>query len=266
LRYFFHIAYNGFNYQGWQRLPQANSVQAVIETELSRALKTNVTIVGCGRTDAHVHASQFFFHVDIENEWDYDLMFRMNRNLPPDIAIFDVIAMKGLEHARFDAIERTYNYFIHTHNDPFLSTISSLYPENLDLDEMKRAVKILPHHNDYRNLCRKVSKQRTTICNITSANLYTNKNGDHIRLEISANRFLKGMMRMIVQRLLMIGRREFSIDDFESILKSTEPTEFTKSAYPQGLHLSKVKYPFLDIPPRSELFNSLVARLDKRLE
>jgi tRNA pseudouridine38-40 synthase len=261
LRYFFHIGYNGFAYQGWQKLPQANSIQAVIETQLSRVLKTGVTIVGCGRTDAQVHASQFFFHVDIESGWDYDLVFRLNKNLPPDIAIFDVIPMKGSEHARLDAIERTYNYFIHTYNDPFLNTISSLYAEkDLDLDEMKKAVMILPHHNDYRNFCRKVSERRTAICNITSANLYTDKKGDNIRFEISANRFLNGMIRMIVETLLMIGRGDLRVDEFENILDSTGPVEFIRSAHPQGLYLSKVKYPFLDVPSRSGLFNTLVSR------
>ena len=237
MRYFFHIGYNGFAYQGWQKLPQANSIQAVIETQLSRVLKTDVTIIGCGRTDAHVHASQFFFHVDIETEWDYDLIFRLNKNLPPDIAVFDVIPMTGSEHARLSAVERTYNYFIHTHNDPFLSTISSLYPEkDINLDRMEKAVAILPKHNDYRNFCRKVAERRTTICNITTANLYTDGKGDNIRFEISANRFLNGMIRMIVQSLLMIGRGDLEVDEFENILTSTQPVEFIKSAYPQGLY------------------------------
>jgi tRNA pseudouridine38-40 synthase len=265
LRYFFHIAYNGFAYQGWQKLPQANSIQAVIEAQLNRVLKTDVTIVGCGRTDSQVHASQFFFHVDIENEWDYDLIFRLNKNLPPDIAIFDVIPMKGSEHSRLDAIERTYNYFIHTYNDPFLSTISSLYAEkDLDIDEMKKAVAILPRHNDYRNFCRKVSDRRTTICNISTARLYIDKSGDNLRFEISANRFLNGMIRMIVERLLMIGRGDLHVDEFEQILSSTGSVAVIRSAYPQGLYLSRVKYPFLDIPSRSELFNSLISRFQSQ--
>jgi len=264
LRYFFHIGYNGFAYQGWQKLPQANSIQAVIEAQLSRVLKTDVAIVGCGRTDAQVHASQFFFHADIENEWDYDLVFRVNKNLPPDIAIFDVIPMKGTEHSRLDAVERTYDYFIHTYRDPFLSTISSLYPErDLDVGEMKKAVAMLPLHSDYRNFCRKVAERRTTICNITSATLYTDRNGDNIRFEISANRFLNGMIRMIVERLLMIGRGDLHVNEFEDILTSREPVEVIKSAYPQGLYLSKVRYPFLDIPSRSELFNSLTSRFQR---
>jgi tRNA pseudouridine38-40 synthase len=139
-----------------------------------------------------------------------------------------------------------------------------LYPEkHLNLDEMKKAVAILPQHNDYRNLCRKVSERRTTICNVRSANLYTDKNGDSIRLEISANRFLYGMIRMIVDQLLMIGRGDLSVDEFENILDAKEPVGIIRSAYPHGLYLSKVRYPFLDIPSRSELFNTLTSRFQR---
>lgn len=261
MRYFFHIAYNGFAYQGWQKLPQANSIQEAIETHLSRILKRETTINGCGRTDSQVHASQYFFHVDLDSEWNDELTFRLNKNLPTDIAAFEVIPMNGEQHARLDAIERTYNYFIHTYDDPFLGTISSPYPErNLKVDEMKKAVMLLPKYNDYRSFCRKLSDQRTTICNIVSANLYVDRNGDNIRFEITANRFLNGMIRMIVQRLLMIGRGELSVDQFEAILNSKEPVDLFRIAYPQGLYLSKVKYPFLDLPSRSTLFNSLISR------
>jgi tRNA pseudouridine38-40 synthase len=259
LRYFFHIGYNGFAYQGWQKLPQAHSIQFIIETALSNVLKTDLTIVGCGRTDAQVHASQFFFHIDIEKEWDFDLLFRLNKNLPDDIAIFEIIPMEGLPHARFDATGRTYNYFIHTYKDPYLSKISSMYPEkNLDLNEMRKAVRLLTKYDDYQPFCKNLSVHQTTICKVTDANLYTDASGDNIRFEISANRFLNGMIRIIVQKLLLIGRGELSVDEFESYLISKETPRVNKGAYPQGLYLSQVRYPFLKIPSRSELFNSLV--------
>ncbi len=258
MRYFFHIGYNGFQYRGWQKLPQAHNVQIIIETLLSQILKTNLTIVGCGRTDAQVHASQFFFHVDIADAWDYDLLFRLNKNLPADIAIFDIIPMEGSPHARFDATRRTYNYFIHTYKDPYLSTISSLYlGKHLDLHEMKRAVLLLTKYDDYRPFCKNLSSHRTTLCKIAGANLYTDESGDNIRFEISANRFLSGMVRIIMQKILLIGRRELGVDEFESHLISKETPKIITGAYPQGLYLSQVKYPFLEIPSRSELFNSL---------
>lgn len=258
MRYFFHIGYNGYNYQGWQKQPQIISVQFTLETLLSQILKTNISIVGCGRTDAQVHASQFFFHADIEDTWDYDLLFRLNKNLPPDIAVFEIIPMTGLPHARLDAVSRTYNYFIHTYKDPYLHNLSSLYlDKHLNLDEMKRAVAILPRYDNYRAFCRKPALHRTTVCKITSANLYRDTHADSIRFEISANRFLSGMIRIIVQKLLQIGRGELSVDEFESHLIHKEAPDVTRGAHPQGLYLSQVKYPFLEIPSRSDLFNML---------
>lgn len=258
MRYFFHIGYNGFNYQGWQKMPNITSVQGVIETLLSQILKTNVTIVGCGRTDTRVHASQFFFHADIATTWEYDLVFRLNKNLPNDIAIFDIIPMDGLPHARLDAIGRTYNYFMHTHKDPFLSTISSFYMgKQLNLEEMKKAVMLLPKHNDYRAFCLTPAAQRSTRCKVTAATLYVNEPGNNIRFEISAGRFLRGMIRIIMQKLLLVGSGEMSVDEFENDLVSEEPLKLVRCAPAQGLYLSQVKYPFLEIPSRSELFNSL---------
>jgi tRNA pseudouridine38-40 synthase len=258
LRYFFHIGYNGFNYHGWQKLPRANSVQVIIETQLSRILKTQVSIVGCGRTDSQVHASQFFFHVDIDNKWDFDLVFRLNKNLPDDIAVFDIIPVDSSQHARLDAISRTYNYFIHTYKDPYLSNISSLYLEKgFNIDEMKRAVALLTKYDDYRAFCRMVSAHRTTLCHITQANLYVDERGDNFRFEISANRFLYGMIRILMHQLLQIGYGKISIDQFEHELINKQSLGVKKAAHPQGLFLSQVKYPYLEIPCRSELFNTL---------
>jgi len=116
-----------------------------LETALSKLLKSQINIIGCGRTDAQVHATQFFFHMDVEKEWDFDLLFRLNKVLPDDIAIFDIIPMQGLPHCRYDAIQRTYDYFIHTYKDPFLSGFSSFYEEkNLDIAQMKAACTLLP--------------------------------------------------------------------------------------------------------------------------
>lgn len=257
MRYFFHIGYNGFNYRGWQKMPHVNSVQFILESLLSQILKTKLTIVGCGRTDAQVHASQFFFHVDTDQAWDYDLIFRLNKNLPADIAVFDIIPMDGLQHARFDAVSRTYTYFIHTRKDPFLSTTSSLYlGKQPDLERMKRAVSRLPKYNDYYSFCKNVSAHRTTICNVTSARLYTNENGDNLKFEISANRFLRGMIRILVHKLLLVGQGELSLEEFENLFSLKEIPNNMKFAYPQGLYLSQVKYPFLELPSKSEFFNA----------
>ena len=264
MRYFFHIGYHGFKYRGWQRQPLILNVQQVLETTLSQILKSPHNIIGCGRTDAQVHASQFFFHVDIEKGWDYDLMFRINKVLPPDIAVFDIIPMDGLQHARFDATKRTYDYFIHTYKDPFLSGMSSLYPErNLDLLKMRDATALLLLYNDFRALCKTPDDNKHTVCHVTSAKLYSDSNGDKLRFEISSNRFLTKMVRIIVGKLLEIGRGELSVETFESYLITKKTPKTIEPAYPQGLYLSKVTYPYLDIPSRSEFLTMLQYQVDE---
>ncbi|QEC79905.1 tRNA pseudouridine synthase A [Mucilaginibacter ginsenosidivorax] len=251
MRYFFHIGYHGTQYSGWQKHAGVVSVQAVFETALSQILKTPITVNGCGRTDAQVHASQFFFHIDVVTEWDFDLLFRLNKILPDDIAVFDIIPMQGLPHARFDAVQRSYDYFIHTYKDPFLSAFSALYPEtNLHIDEMKKAAALLPLYNDYRAFCKMPDRIDHTICNVSSASLAVSTNGDRLRFNISANRFLSKMIRIIIGRLLEIGRGEMSVDEFESHLISKHTPQIIIPAYPQGLYLSKVTYPYLDIPAK----------------
>jgi len=258
LRYFFHIGYNGINYRGWQKLPGIDSVQNTLETLISQILKTPVNIIGCGRTDAQVHASQFFFHVDLDGNWDFDLLFRLNKNLPADIAVFDIIPMEGLPHARLDATQRSYNYFIHTYKDPFLSSVSSLYQErNLDLVKMKEATSLLTKYNDYRGFCKNPSKYRTTICQVSYAELCVDNAGDRIKFTISANRFLGSMIRILVHQILLVGLRKLTVDEFEYYLIAKQSPKVIIPAYPQGLYLSKIDYPFLDIPPRSEFLKLL---------
>jgi len=250
LRYFFHIAYHGTNYSGWQKHAGVRTVQEVLETTLAKLLKIEVNINGCGRTDAHVHAAQFFFHADIDRDLDDEFFFRLNKNLPGDIAVFEIIPMQGFPHARFDARHRTYDYFIHTRKDPFLSGFSSLYLNaNLNLDNMQAAVALLPLYNDYQAFCKTSDRQTSTICTVSSAMLRTNPSGDKIRFEISANRFLSKMVRIIIGRLLEIGEGKMSVDEFEHHLISGKTPKIIIPAHPQGLYLSKVSYPYLNIAP-----------------
>lgn len=252
MRYFFHIGYHGSRYSGWQKHPGVINVQEVLETCLSKILKLPIAVTGCGRTDALVHASQFFFHIDVEYEWHFDLLFRLNKLLPDDIAVFDIIPMQGLPHARFDAIQRSYDYFIHNYKDPFLSGFSSLYLENnLDLDKMKAAIQLLPKYNDYRAFCKMPDRIDHTICHVSKAQLFTDKSGDRLRFHISANRFLSKMVRIIVGRLLEIGTGDMSVDEFEHYLADKITPQIIIPAHPQGLFLSKVTYPYLDLPTRS---------------
>lgn len=250
MRYFVHIGYRGTRYFGWQRQPDKLSVQEVIEDCLSRIFKTPISIYGCGRTDTGVHASQYFFHMDIEKPWAFDLLFRLNRVLPDDISLFDIIPVDADKHARHDAIQRAYDYFIHTYKDPFLSESSSLYlRKSFKLDEMKKAVALLPKYDDYRAFCKSPDKNEHTICRVSSASLYINSNGDRIRFSISANRFLGRMIRILSRKLIEIGDGVLNVDEFENHLISKEIPAKILPAHPQGLYLSKITYPFMDLKP-----------------
>jgi tRNA pseudouridine38-40 synthase len=261
LRYFVHIGYSGLAYGGWQRQPGVLNVQGTIEKALSDVFKYPVAIIGCGRTDAHVHASQFFFHMDLERSWDFDLLFRLNKMLPANIAVFDILPMEGLPHARFDAVLRCYDYFIHTYKNPFLSGLSSFYLlDQLNLEKMKEAVNLLPKYKDYRPFCTSPDKYEHTICNVMSAVLMADENGEKLRFRITANRFLSKMIRIIMGQLLKIGKGELSVDEFENYLIEKRTPTLITPAHPEGLYLSKVTYPSLNLKPRTA-FSSIMQNL-----
>jgi tRNA pseudouridine38-40 synthase len=263
LRYFLHIAFNGNTFRGWQKLPGIISVQQVIETTISQVLKVPTTIVGCGRTDAQVHASQFFFHFDSDSELDFDLLFRLNKCLPHEIVVYHVILMEGLPHARFDAIRRSYDYYIHIRKDPYLTGLSAYYPmHEPDLVKMKEAVGLLTQYNDYGCFCKSPLKYEHTICRVTESQLFTNTERTRIRFHITSNRFLAGMIRIVMGKLLEIGAGVLSVYDFEQYLIRRETPKTIIPVYAQGLYLSKVTYPYLDLPQMSVFGNILLREVD----
>lgn len=256
MRYFFHIGYKGLNYHGWQKNGKVLSVQQVMEEKLGQILKYPIAINGCGRTDAQVNASQFFFHADIEKDCDATFLFRLNRILPSDIGVFDIIPMEGLPHARFDAIQRQYDYFIHTYKDPFLSDFST---QNLgleiDVEKLKVATSLLLKYNDYRPFCTSPDKNEHTICHVSGAKWLISSNKKRLRFQISSNRFLAKMIRILVGQLLKVGKGELSLADFENYFINKETPKILSPAHPQGLYLSKVTYPYLDLKPHSDFLN-----------
>lgn len=262
MRYFLHLAYNGYNYRGWQRQVSAISVQEKLEYSLSQIFKKKITCVGCGRTDSMVHSSQYFAHFDIDEAFEFDLIHRLEKSLPYDIVVFDTIKMpNGNEHARFDAIERSYTYFIHTDKDPYLHCLSSYYEHtNLNFENIKLAAHLLTQYTDFGALCLTPEKHNTTLCTITEVNIFRNNRGNRLRFDISANRFLKGMIRIIIGKLLEVGSGRLSVAEFEDYMISKKRSKSMNTAYPQGLYLSKIRYPYLDIEPRSEfwkIFNDI---------
>lgn len=257
-RYFFHIGYKGAQYRGWQRQKGVVTIQSVLEESLEKIYKTHISCIGCGRTDAKVNAIQYFFHIDLRTEKDIDLLFIFNKTLPEDIAVFDVIPVEGYPHAQMDAIERTYDYFIHLSKNPFLSDLSSLYLNaNLDIEKMSQAVRLLTKYNDYKAFCKTPFEHANTLSNITSAKLFINNDNNRIRLQLTSDKFLKAMVRIIVGKLIDIGTGKLSVNEFEDDLINKQVQKYILPAYPQGLYLSKVKYPFLNLPARTEWFPGL---------
>ncbi|GJM33698.1 MAG: tRNA pseudouridine synthase A [Saprospiraceae bacterium] len=258
MRYFFHIGYKGNQYRGWQRQAGVISIQETLEENIGQVLKKRVRCIGCGRTDAGVNANQYFFHLDMDKSPDPDLLFVLNKTLPKDIAIIDIIPVGDRAHAQYDATARTYQYFIHTVKDPFLADLSALYlVKELNLQQMQEAVALLPRYSDFRSFCKTPDKHNNTICKVTSASLIADTDAQHLCFQITANRFLRGMIRLIVGNLMEVGQGKLSVPTFERYLMGLEQPKFTLYAYPQGLYLAKVTYPFLDIPSKLELPTAL---------
>lgn len=259
MRYFFHIGYVGTLYSGWQKLPGLTTVQQTVETILQEVLKQPMPVVGCGRTDSQVHASQFFFHVDADIDLNNDLFFKINKRLSADIALYDILPVADGAHARFDATQRHYDYHFHTYKNPFLEPVSSLYLVNhLRLEAMKRAAELLMQYTDFVGFCKSPAKNEHTICNVSNVALSANAQGNQYRFHIESNRFLGGMIRIIVAKLLEVGQGKLSVDEFEQALINKVPATNVKQAYPQGLSLTKVIYPYLDVPTRGmpQILNS----------
>lgn len=243
LRYFIELSYHGKNYHGWQIQPNEISVQETIEQALSILLKQPITVVGCGRTDAGVHASQFFLHFDIENPVDKEkLKFRLNSFLPEDIAIFQIIKVKDDAHARFDAVSRSYRYQISLIKDVFNTDLSlKLHEADLDLDQMNKAAELMMKYDDFKCFSRSKTDVKTYQCDISNASW--NKEEDKLIFCITANRFLRNMVRAIVGTLLEVGMNKMNLDQFKNVIESRDRTKAGASVKAKGLYLTQIDYP-----------------------
>ncbi|MCF6132535.1 tRNA pseudouridine(38-40) synthase TruA [Flavobacterium wongokense] len=246
MRYFIELAYKGTNYHGWQYQPEADSVQETINKALSMLLKTPVDIVGAGRTDTGVHARQMYAHFDYEAEIDtQQLTHKLNSFLPKDIVIFKIFKVADEAHARFDATKRTYEYHIHTMKDAFENEGSYQFQLPLDVDKMNQACAILFRHTDFECFSKTNTDVRTFNCVIFEANW--KKDGTKIVFTITADRFLRNMVRAIVGTMINIGTGKISLADFEKIIESKNRSEAGFSVPAHGLYLTKIEYDFGEI-------------------
>jgi tRNA pseudouridine38-40 synthase len=241
LRYFVELSYDGTPFVGWQRQPAGDSVQSCLEDALSILFRKPLSIVGAGRTDAGVHAHQLFAHVDLDEHVDQDLTFRLNKLLPKEIAVRNIIAVTQDAHARFDAVSRIYRYHITTQKNPFLQKRSYQFAKPLDLDLMNQAAKILIDHKNFKCFSKSKTDVKTYVCDIQQ--VHWQQNGSELVFFIQANRFLRNMVRAIVGTLIEVGLRKISISDFEAIIESRDRSQAGYSVPAHGLYLEKVNYP-----------------------
>ncbi len=260
-RYFIHLAYNGANFNGWQTQPNLPTVQETLEKALSTLLRQPIAVVGCGRTDTGVHASDFYAHFDVqesksrrdeESKSNEDflssglldsLTFKLNNLLPPDIAIFDIFPVADNAHARFDAVARTYQYHVSDRRLPFRQGQYCRIYYRPDIDKMNEAARVLMEYEDFTSFAKLHTQVKTNICHLTHAE-WTEEEGGWV-FTIRSNRFLRNMVRSVTGTLLDVGRGKLTIDGLREIIERKDRCAAGVSMPACGLFLTKVEYLYL---------------------
>ncbi|MDE5958168.1 MAG: tRNA pseudouridine(38-40) synthase TruA [Muribaculaceae bacterium] len=251
MRYFLRLAYDGAGFHGWQTQPNACSVQQTIESALSTVLRRPTPIVGAGRTDTGVNARTMYAHFDTDSPIADPGRFLtgLNRLVGHGISLQRLIEVHPEAHARFDATERSYKYFVALEKSPFLRTSSWYSPTALDVDAMNEAAALLPATSDFTSFAKLHSDARTNICDVRHAlwTSYDNPFGvPGLVFTITADRFLRNMVRSVVGTLVDVGRGKISHRDFQTIIERRDRCAAGTSMPPQALFLWDVKYPYID--------------------
>ena len=243
MRYFAFLEFDGTAYCGWQIQPGEPSVQQCIEDALFTFLREKTPVTGAGRTDAGVHASLMTAHFDLEQERDPEwLKSKLNGILPADIAIHRIVPVKADAHARFDAIRRTYHYYVCLEKDVFHRGYSWFLPNRPDFDLMNQAAQLLLETSDFTSFSKLHTQTKTNNCRVDQARWVELDDGRWM-FEISADRFLRNMVRAIVGTLMRVGRHQLGVDDFQAVIDSRDRCMAGDSAPAQGLFLANVEYP-----------------------
>lgn len=244
MRYFIELGYDGAAYCGWQRQPATPTVQGTLEKALSTLLREEVETVGAGRTDTGVNASYYVAHFDCSQPVAdcAKLVYKLNLILPHDIAVSAVTPVADNAHARFDAVEREYTYYISQRKNPFRRFSAWQYYVPLDVGCMNRAAESLLRHDDFTSFAKLNSNNKTNICRLSHA-LWQQDNQATMRFTIRADRFLRNMVRAIVGTLVDVGRGRYTPEQFEDIIRSRDLSRSSAGAPAQGLFLSDIRYP-----------------------
>lgn len=249
-RYFLRLAYRGAPFHGWQVQPNAVSVQGEVEQALSTVLRTPVSIVGAGRTDTGVNARVMYAHFDYHGPLTDKgrLLVSLNRLVGRDIAVLDIIPVKDEAHARFDATERTYRYFVTFEKSPFFYPLSWYCPNRLDIGMMNEAAKILIPTDDFTSFAKLHSDSKTNICRVSKAQW--TMAGDNVAVfTITADRFLRNMVRAVVGTLVDVGRGKLTVEEFRKIIERKDRCAAGQSMPGEALFLWDIRYDYInDIP------------------
>lgn len=246
-KHFCVISYNGAGFHGWQNQKDGNSVQEVIEQTLSRILKKPIIIYGCGRTDAGVHADNYVFHATIPKNHE-TLKYRLNKQLPEQIAVKDILPVSENAHAQKDAVERVYTYYLHREKNPSISALSAWYPDvEIDLNSIRAASKLIEKASDFQNFCLSPNKHYSTICKIHKVEIFYGSTTGRLAIRFHGDHYLKSMIRLLVGEILRISEGKTSLENFEAYLQNQLKKPRHHKAHPQGLHLSYVQYSFLKL-------------------
>ena len=242
-RYFIYFSYDGAAYHGWQVQPNAITVQQVLEEALAKLVRQPVPLVGAGRTDAGVNAACMVAHGDFPCEADCaQLVYKLNKILPPDIAVSGVRRVKDDAHARFDALSRRYNYRVVTAKSPFARRYACRVLPGVDFEAMNRAAEILYEYTDFTSFSKLHTDVKTNNCKVTFARWRQVSDNEWV-FEIEADRFLRNMVRAIVGTLLLVGRGKLTLDGFRAVIENKARGEAGDSAMGEALFLVDVKYP-----------------------
>lgn len=242
MRYFIWFGYDGTQYHGWQTQPNGVTVQSELERCLSLLLREQVAVTGAGRTDAGVHARQMAAHFDTDGELDAPLLAKkLNGLLPAAISVNRIEPVAADMHARFSATSRTYHYYIHTRKNPFIRQYSQEMHYQLDFNLMNEAGRILMEYDDFGAFCKAGSDVKTTLCRVTHAHWHQTSDTEWY-FEITANRFLRNMVRAVVGTLIEVGRRRMTLQEFRQVIEGGRRTQAGESMPAKALFLERVTY------------------------
>lgn len=241
-RFFLEVVYKGTAYSGFQKQENAVTVQSAVENALFVLYRQNIELTTSSRTDAGVHALQNFFHFDAGIAVDERrTVYQLNAILPKDIVIKKIVPVANEAHSRFDALSRSYEYRIHQKKNPFLIDRSFYYPFVLNLNKLNEVAALLLSYHDYTSFSKRNTQVKTFLCNVCSAEWkWVN---DELIFFITANRFLRGMVRGLTGTMLRVGRGTITVNDFVSIIEAKDCRRADFSVPPQGLFLMNISYP-----------------------